>query len=420
MKFIKCILLRVIILFFGLWLFPFPLNDIPYLDAFGEIIQKNINDVVVWFGNSILQLENVNPQTTGSGDKLHDYVKLLFVLLVSLVGTLVWVLFRKPSKNCSMQSPLGYWFFVYLRYYLTVVMLGYGFAKVFVLQFSEPSFARFITNYGDYSPMGLVWTFMGHSKGYTILSGALEIIGGILLCHKRTVNLGCLILLVVMGNVFPLNVFYDIPVKLYALRYFSVALLLLLPNIGSILKVILGYDHIITKDFFQPISNKKWFIVSRVLKWSFVLLFSIQAFSMNYRRFREFGYLALKPELYGLYEVKEYRKNGRVIPPLLTDSLQIRYIAIDRKTYATLFDMKKNKIFYRMKKDSITQMISLVNFRDTTDLYRFKVKEVDSIYMFEGLHNDDEIKLKTKRLGKEDFLINQRPLKWIQERPYNR
>ena len=82
--------------------------------------------------------------------------------------------------------------------------------------------------------------------------------------------------------------------------------------------------------------------------------------------------------------------------------------------------MKKNKIFYRMKKDSITQMISLVNFRDTTDLYRFKVKEVDSIYMFEGSHNDDEIELKTKRLGKEDFLINQRPLIWIQERPYNR
>jgi len=34
---------------------------------------------------------------------------------------------------------------------------------------------------GEFSPMGLMWTFMGYSKGYNRFVGGAEMLGGILL-----------------------------------------------------------------------------------------------------------------------------------------------------------------------------------------------------------------------------------------------
>ncbi len=418
---LKNTLFRFVVLVFTLWLFPFPLGTIPFLDTVAEFIQNGANELVLWFGNDLIHFEQqVNAQTTGSGDKLYDYVRLLIILILAVVGTVIWTLVQRKPMGSTARSKIEYWFLVYLRYYLATVMLGYGLAKVFVLQFSEPSFVRLVTNFGDFSPMGVVWTFMGQSKGYTILSGALEVLAGILLFHKRTVNLGSILVLVVTANIIALNFFYDVPVKLYAIRYASIALLLLLPDSSTIFKVIFGYGNIKAKTFFEPFKDKKWFVYTRIGKWVLLTVFVGYSSYTTYGRVREFGYLAPKPDLYGLYEVQEYQRNSIVIPPLLTDSLRLRYIAIDRSTFATFLDMQKKRSYYRMDSDSISGQLSLVNYRDSTDVYTLKVKQKDSTLIFEGFHRNDTLRLKVKRKGKEDFLVNQRPFKWIQERPFNR
>ena len=46
--------------------------------------------------------------------------------------------------------------------------------------------------YGDSSPMGLVWTFVGASVGYEIFSGLFEAISGYLLFWRRTALVGSL------------------------------------------------------------------------------------------------------------------------------------------------------------------------------------------------------------------------------------
>ncbi|WP_422860884.1 hypothetical protein ACOKFD_08835 [Flagellimonas sp. S174] len=412
---------RFIILVFVLWLFPFPLGNIPFLDSIAEFVENGVNWVVLWFGNDLLQLsQEVNAQTTGSGDKLYDYVRFLFVLVLAGIGTIIWILLQRKPLSQEVKTKIQYWFLVYLRYYLAAVMLGYGLAKVFVLQFSEPGFTRLITEFGDFSPMGVVWTFMGQSKGYTILSGVLEVIGGLLLLHRRTVNLGTLIIIIVTSNIIALNVFYDVPVKLYAIRYVAIGLLILLPDISNIIKTLLGYGGSKPKELFKPFGSKKWFLATRATKWILLIAFVGYSSYTTYGRVQQFGYLAPKPELYGLYEVQEYNRNGKVLPPLLTDSLRLRYIAIDRSTFATLLDMKKQKTYYRMSKDSISNELLFANYRDSTDIYTFKVTHSDSLFTFKGYHQKDTLILKTIRYNKDDFLINQRPFKWIQERPFNR
>jgi hypothetical protein len=39
---------------------------------------------------------------------------------------------------------------------------------------------RLLKPYGESSPMGLLWTFMGYSTGYNLFTGGAEALGGLL------------------------------------------------------------------------------------------------------------------------------------------------------------------------------------------------------------------------------------------------
>ena len=75
-------------------------------------------------------------------------------------------------------------------------MVYYGMFKILLIQFGEIAFWRLLQPYGDSSPMGLAWTFWGHSKGYNIFMVLSEFIGGVLLFHRKTKLMGSLILII--------------------------------------------------------------------------------------------------------------------------------------------------------------------------------------------------------------------------------
>ena len=79
-----------------------------------------------------------------------------------------------------------------MRLVVAGAMFTYGINKVFGLQFPEPGMQRLLQDYGDSSPMGLLWTFMGASQPYTMFAGWMETIGGLLLCLRRTQLVGTL------------------------------------------------------------------------------------------------------------------------------------------------------------------------------------------------------------------------------------
>ncbi|MGY0037489.1 hypothetical protein [Pedobacter sp. NJ-S-72] len=93
------------------------------------------------------------------------------------------------------------------------MLIKYGMAKIIKLQFPFPSNYRMIQAYGDSSPMGLAWTFLGFSKGYNLFMGIAEVMG-ILLLFRRTLTIGAIIALMTTANVMAINYFYDVPVKI--------------------------------------------------------------------------------------------------------------------------------------------------------------------------------------------------------------
>ena len=99
-----------------------------------------------------------------------------------------------------------------------MMLLSYGFAKVYKTQFPEPSLIRLLQPLGSFSPMGLAWTYMGFSEAYNMYTGMLEVLGGLLLIWRRTTTLGALLVAGVMSHVVVMNFTYDIPVKLLSMH----------------------------------------------------------------------------------------------------------------------------------------------------------------------------------------------------------
>ncbi|PTA69839.1 hypothetical protein [Deinococcus arcticus] len=160
---------------------------------------------------------------TGSGDTALDWAWTLALLLVSLLGGAVWtVLDRRPPRP-RLTLTLSQVLRVALIWWLAI----YGLSKFNFGQFGLLGSGQLDTPYGESSPMGLLWRFMGASPGYQWLAGVAEVLPALLLLHRRTVTLGALVAAVTMTNVLALNLFYDVPVKNFSAHLLLSALVLL-------------------------------------------------------------------------------------------------------------------------------------------------------------------------------------------------
>ena len=193
--------------------------------------------VVRWFGHHVLGVASALPKEyPGGGDTPFQWVRALFLLVIAAVGAAIWsALDRKRLRHpLALDFPR-----TFLRYGLAFTMLLYGIQKVFPIQFAPLTLFRLLEPYGDSSPMGLLWTFMGFSRLYAIFAGSVEVVGAVLLLWRRTTVLGSLLLAGATTNVLLLNLSYDVPVKLYSAHLLVMALFLAAPDGVRLLRVAL-------------------------------------------------------------------------------------------------------------------------------------------------------------------------------------
>lgn len=123
---------------------------------------------------------------------------------------------------------------------LAVSLLPYAWTKILHVQMGYADYADALVQYGEMSPMGLLWRFMAFSPTVQFLAGLAELIAVILLLFRRSVWLGALIAAVDMSVVFLLNLTFDVPVKQLSGAMAVVGLLLLIPNVPRVAKFALG------------------------------------------------------------------------------------------------------------------------------------------------------------------------------------
>ena len=199
----------------------------PHNDAY----RRMWHAIVPWVGENLLHLHgDMREVANGSGDQLYDYILLLCFFIVAIIATAIWSWIDRKRTN---YDQLYEWLRVFVRMMLAVAMISYGANKLFRMQFPEPPLYRFVDYYGNSSPMGLLWTFMGMSRAYSLFTGVAEMLGGLLLVVPRFTTLGALVTFAVMSNVWMLNFCYDVPRKIFSTHLVLMSLFLLLPDVRA-------------------------------------------------------------------------------------------------------------------------------------------------------------------------------------------
>lgn len=418
---------RALVIYFLLYTLPFPLTYVPVLGGLlGQGVDAGWKSLGPWVGDKLLGLGGhmfVGP--TGSGDTTLDYVKLLIMSVIAMAGASAWSIFDRRGIS---HPRLAGWLVVGVRFYLGVTMLSYGWAKLIPLQFPLPSLTRLLTPYGESSPMGLLWTFMGFSPIYGAFTGAGEVIGGMLVFFNRTKTLGAAILIAVLSNIVLLNFTYDVPVKLYSSHLLLMAVGLFALDWQRVsalfLRNVTAPPALHTRLFASKRANQALVAVGVLL----VGAATVQNVTRGLVGYRTFGAGRETPPLWGIHDVESFVQEGEEVPPLLSDSTRWHALVVDRPL-PTVFGgseqpgtigvlhMDGQVSFHTVEIELETRTLSFPQGGE--DVLRWERPSPDLLVMtgmWGGLST--EIRLKERDLSESN--LTGRGYHWIAETPFNR
>lgn len=164
-------------------------------------------------------------------DSTGLYLNLILVSVLALLLTIVVKGIEVMVKKELSQKTA--WTIVYtlLVYYLALQMFLYGFNKLFKFQFYDAHPNTLFTPVGYLTKDFLFWTSMGSSHLYSIGTGAVEVLVGVLLLFGRTRNFAIVLGLLVSVYLVLINFAFDINVKIQSLSLFLFFVILLWPNL---------------------------------------------------------------------------------------------------------------------------------------------------------------------------------------------
>ena len=375
-----------------------------------------------WVGAHVLGLDGpFVTQETGSGDRLVDYVLLGCFAAVAALATLVWsIVARDRREHERLERGMR----VVLRYALAYIMFAYGIIKLYGGQFSVPGPGRLAQAYGDSSPMGLLWTFMGASPAYVVFAGAAETLGGVLLLFRRTATLGAILLGFVLTNVAMLNFCYDVPVKINSTHYVLVCVVLMLPDLRR-LAAVLVLARPTTPPAPPPVEPRRWARIARlVLKYGVTALVvwrvhadvdDTRAFHRRYTWFQ------------GWWEVETFQRDGVEVPPVLTDATRWRRVKFESDARQSLvrwhhMDRSYGDLFGVVADDAAGTMVWTRQEDDQpADRFTLRVTRADADHVrLEGTIEGHALVVTMARMTGEQTLLRRRGFHWVNDYPYNR
>jgi hypothetical protein len=181
--------------------------------------------VTAWIGQQSWSPIAVVPrEATGMFDTSHAWMRLFCIVVFAAVLAVAWSMLDRGKRPL-----LGRWLHLGARWWVGLVLFGAGTAKLYTWQTQGLSFSQLNAVTGQQTTLELAQTFFSASPLYLLFGGALEVLGGVLLLHHRTALLGAFVSAVVLTNILALNLFYDMPSKLYAAHLLLASILVLAP-----------------------------------------------------------------------------------------------------------------------------------------------------------------------------------------------
>lgn len=411
------ILFRFIFAYFVLYNFPFPLNVLPYVAAWTGPYYELWNRFVPWVGKHLFHLD-ITVFPNGSGDTTFNYVQIFAFAALSAMTALVWsVLDRRRTQYVRLYG----WLRIYVRFSLAAAMISYGSIKVIKSQFPNPSLDKLLQPFGDASPMGLLWTFMGSSQSYNVFTGLAEMLGGLLLTTRRTLLLGALLSTSVLGNIVMLNFSYDVPVKLYSAHLLAMALFLCLPELRRLANFFLlnrTAEAVAEPPLFARKELDRGALVLRAI---FVAGYTAWALYGGWEGRKSYGDLAPRAALYGIWEVDQFLADGQPLQPLITEPVRWRRMVFDFPTRMGIQFMSGTRRRYLLKEDLKKKDLTLTKIEDPkwkSDLLYSQT--APGTLTIDGTFDGKKIHAMLHKASTSDFLLVNRGFHWVNEYPFNR
>lgn len=425
------IIFRFFCCFFILYTFPFPLTNIPFAAQISKISESilgwyfklmgNVETFWHWLIPSVSKTVFNKPITiftNGSGDTTYDYVLLFTQFIAAIVISILWGVLDRKRKSYNVA---WYWLCVLVRYFVAFMMLGYGFAKVFHLQMPYPYLSRLVQPYGDSSPMGLAWTYVGQSKAFSVFVGLSEVICGLLLLFRKTTLVGALLSLVVMGNVVVINFCYDVPVKLFSSMLELMSFYLIATYCVPLYRLFIQHKPGVLPNYSQPFFAKKWVRVGvKLLKVLVIADALFSNISGSIDSAKQYGDNSPKPPLYGIYNSDVVIRNNDTIPPLTTDTTMWRQVIIQANGYAKIKMMNDSLRNYSFTVDTVAKTAIVYAYTDTVNKASFKYVKEGTSLILTGRVKSDSVYMRFTRYDEKNFRLMNRGFHWINEYPYNR
>jgi hypothetical protein len=269
--------------------------------------------------------------------------------------------------------------------------------------------------------MGVVWTWMGASYAYNLFAGLAEMISGALLFSRRTVMLGALLGIAVMGNVVLINFAYDVPVKLYSSHLLAMLIFLVAPDAKRLVDACVMNRGMPPADLGDPLfTSRRGRIAGGVVKALLVLAGVLSPLWMSYGFSRQ---LRARPPLYGIWEVDSFVRGGEARPALVGDSIRWRRLVISYPGGASVRLLDDSTRGYRAQVDTVKHTLLLSSRRDSSSKAPLRYARTgahDDSLQLDGVINGDSLHVRLHRLDETTFLLVSRGYHWINEFPLNR
>lgn len=294
-----------------LYVLPFPLTGFPIDRAPGvtasiQVLLIPWRALVTSIGEWTLAAP-VAPHTS-STDNLYNYVATCCLAALAALMAALWPFMARTGEPSDRMLAGAR---AYAALYLGAQLLAYGWVKLIPTQMPVPGPDRLIIPIGDMSPMGVLWTFMGLSPGYQMLTGLVEVLGGTLLFWRRTRLLGAFLAAQAMAQVAAMNFGYDVPLKLYSTHLLALALFILAPDLRRLLAVLLLASTLPPRPpDAHPIARPRWRWTAWTLKLALLLAITIRGIVVCTEFIYTRGALAPDPPLHGVYRVESFTRDG--------------------------------------------------------------------------------------------------------------
>jgi len=243
----------------------------------------------------------------------------------------------------------------------------------------------------------------------------------LLLILPRTAIFGALISFAAMFQIFILDMNYDVPAKRFAFHVMLLSCFLLAPNVPRLVRfLLLGQTTSLSAEpqLFRSVRANRIALAAQIV-FGLWLVGMSGHFAWDAWNTRGGG--RPRPQLYGIWQVKQMSIDEQLRPPLFTDSARWR---------RAIFDLS-NRMAFQRTDDTFASYVASVNLpertlvltksddKNWTASFTFQRPAEDQLIL-DGRMDNHQVHMELQLTDRNSFLLVSRGFHWIQEFPLGR